>query len=79
MHPIMISFYTLTWGWENKGTYNFVICADEEIQKKFNLAEIWLVLKSVCLLTDKMVSRNKENSRVLDTFDVIQAKHKSLV
>lgn len=75
----MISFHILTWGWEDKGAYNFVVCDDREIFKKFNLAEIWLVLKSLCLLTDKMVLRNKQNPRVLDIVDVIQAKHKTLV
>lgn len=73
----------VAWLWENKGTLNFVVCTDREIKqtnkKHYNLAEIWLILKSVCLLTDKMGSRNKQNSRVLDILDITQAKQKSLV
>lgn len=77
MHPIIISCQVLAGVMENKWTYNCVGCTDREMKKIFILAGILLVLQSMCLVTDKIVSGKKRNSRILHMLDVIQAKQKS--
>lgn len=79
MHPVIISCHILAGVWEDKWTYNCVGCTAKEMQKKFILAGSLLVLQSMCLLTGKMVSRNKKNSMIVDMLDVIKAKQKSPV